>query len=758
MHFSPQKRSRLSAWLGVLVLFAVVVSLLASVVPPPERAYARDVTEGFKPELKSALQAGDRASDKKVGCSIWTDGFACAIYWVVDAITDLVVDIFLTLASVIFDSAVQLALIPLRDVTFVKIGFGITLGVTNMFFVLILLWIAIATIFDFEPYTARTLLPRLIITALLINFSLAIGTAVISLSNGIGKIFYMRIATEQPKNVAGADQIWLPGAPIASKVMLLSKIAVVNDSRPKKPITIGQAASQVGNDCLSLSNLIPVYGQITCAWSIVDASWRWTFNRPPQDEKLLATAFKAVLFKMMLTPVLIFVMLAGVWFLFVRQISLAFLLILGPPAFLLGILPATRGMWTTWWQKLFRWSFFLPAYMFFIFLSLETGAQFTNAFIVNSSGADDKLGAMMQYFMIIGLLIGSLIAANQMGIFGAQVVMKWGKQLGLGAAKITGKVAGRAALSRAAGGFTVPRFIPGIGGRQVGGAQQMMSSAGPLASALRSIPGMTRLAQQATTMQRGVIEQRKKDLGKYNPDELKHLVGMRGTTANTRAAALQTLQEKNDLRNNDVAGFNGERIRATIGQMNAIGMDTRRIQRQRPDAALRRPGELQPYATRRVASDATPQDIENMEESVAENRDAVLGLVDHAGREHVQKLANRNDQLTDAFIRELHGLDASGQRDAAAIAAKLREVSLITGRPRNEGLARFVESAPGRALLGLRGGPQQKPPQDQTQPQPQPPPPPPPQVTIAPEEGYNRRSRSRLNPTTGEMEEEEEET
>lgn len=74
-----------------------------------------------------------------------------------------------------------------------QFGWSIVLAIVNMFFVLWLLWIAIGTIFDMESFTARALLPKLIIAALLINFSFPIGTAVIGLGNSIGGIFWNAI-------------------------------------------------------------------------------------------------------------------------------------------------------------------------------------------------------------------------------------------------------------------------------------------------------------------------------------------------------------------------------------------------------------------------------------------------------------------------------------------------------------------------------------------------------------------------------------
>ncbi|MFH0830582.1 MAG: hypothetical protein V1895_00795, partial [Parcubacteria group bacterium] len=46
------------------------------------------------------------------------------------------------------------------------------LNLVNLFYILVLLVIAIATIFDWQPYAARSLLPKLVIAILLSNFGL----------------------------------------------------------------------------------------------------------------------------------------------------------------------------------------------------------------------------------------------------------------------------------------------------------------------------------------------------------------------------------------------------------------------------------------------------------------------------------------------------------------------------------------------------------------------------------------------------------
>src|SRR3989344_9561108 len=62
-----------------------------------------------------------------------------------------------------------------ENVTIVQTSWAIFRDFANMFFILILIIIAFATIFDWQNYNWKGLMAKFIIAALLINFSLAIG-------------------------------------------------------------------------------------------------------------------------------------------------------------------------------------------------------------------------------------------------------------------------------------------------------------------------------------------------------------------------------------------------------------------------------------------------------------------------------------------------------------------------------------------------------------------------------------------------------
>ena len=75
------------------------------------------------------------------------------------------------------------------DVSAVKNGWVVVRDLCNMFFVLILLIIAFATILKQENYSAKRLLPKLLIMAVLINFSRTIFGLIIDFSQVIMSTF-----------------------------------------------------------------------------------------------------------------------------------------------------------------------------------------------------------------------------------------------------------------------------------------------------------------------------------------------------------------------------------------------------------------------------------------------------------------------------------------------------------------------------------------------------------------------------------------
>ena len=79
-------------------------------------------------------------------------------------------------------------------------GFPITLNVANLFFILAMIIIAFATILRYEPYGAKKLLTKLIIAAVLINFSLTLAGLVVDFT-GVFSNYFVQGATVGGKEV-----------------------------------------------------------------------------------------------------------------------------------------------------------------------------------------------------------------------------------------------------------------------------------------------------------------------------------------------------------------------------------------------------------------------------------------------------------------------------------------------------------------------------------------------------------------------------
>ena len=82
----------------------------------------------------------------------------------------------------------------------------------NLFFILILIIMAFGTIFDIKKYTWKEMLPQFLIAALLINFSLAIGQYIITISNGLSGVFLKEIGTVSDRFAQGFSLAKIPTA------------------------------------------------------------------------------------------------------------------------------------------------------------------------------------------------------------------------------------------------------------------------------------------------------------------------------------------------------------------------------------------------------------------------------------------------------------------------------------------------------------------------------------------------------------------
>lgn len=229
--------------------------------------------------------------------------------------------------------------------SFVRTGWPFLQGIANIGFIIALLYIAILTVLRMSSGLGK-LIPKLILGALLINFSLVIGGVLIDAS---------RVVMAAERRLLGSGT---PGIPIG--IGVLSKSEVIDqafdlDIVPFRPPQL-LLDSQQENDVSSVLDLL-------------------------------------------FALVLIWVLLVGMFMvgigLFTRYIGLILLLIVSPIAYVALGIPNLSGLAMKWWQMFLKFVIYGPVALFILLLMrLIPRVPLTNHFGTDSLAIGTAVGLM----------------------------------------------------------------------------------------------------------------------------------------------------------------------------------------------------------------------------------------------------------------------------------------------------------------------------------------------------------------------------
>jgi hypothetical protein len=318
-----------------------------------------------------------------------------AIYFIIGCILKLITAIF---ALIIYTSDALLGIVlsgalAVQDMDSVNIGWSVARDTINMFFVVFLLVIAFTTILRIEAYQYKQLLPKLILSILLVNFSRTICSVLIEFSNVLTSAFL---------NFA-------PGQETAAGIVSLMGMQSVWD------IDSGISVTGITDLTMCLSMiLITIY------------------------MGGLAIAF-AGLTGMMIT----------------RTIALLVLIVLSPIAFGMNVLPVTSTYFKKWWDEFIKYLFYGPIAAFCIYLSAIVAAD-ANTNDTTGFGAEAWDSALnhtpptmpaagltqtefvWEYALVVGLLFLGIAMIKEGGGMGAHIAMDFAKKGMMGGAKLAG--------------------------------------------------------------------------------------------------------------------------------------------------------------------------------------------------------------------------------------------------------------------------------------------------------------------------------
>ena len=275
----------------------------------------------------------------------------------------------------------------------------------NIFFIFILLYIAISTILRLNGSDTKKLLTSVIIVALLVNFSMFFAEVIIDGTNILALTFLSKIT------VTGKS----------GNVNLVASATNYADG--------GLASAYLQN--LGLGNF---YGPPAA-----------TNSQPQGTANSNIPAFNqnnwiSVLFVAFLTAIVMFVvgfvMLISSILFVIRYVVFIFLLILSPLAFVGSILPKTKAMISDkWWKTLFDQSLFAPIYFMLSWATIKVmqGVVGNSPKPINvwglftggaTSAANDVANLLINYLIIIIMLITTLVISKSMASSGGDAVKK----------------------------------------------------------------------------------------------------------------------------------------------------------------------------------------------------------------------------------------------------------------------------------------------------------------------------------------------
>jgi len=443
----------------------------------------------------------------------------------------------------------------LMDSLILKRGWEISRDIANLGFALGILIISLATIANYQPYHARRLLARLIIAALLINFSLMICGIFVDFSGSFMK--YFADACGSAENLGEMLQAAVEASAI--------------HKGPPKDVIEGEFFEK---------------------------------EEATGGFKEALVAVGGVIFAAIFSIILVIVYAALIFLLFVRYVVLVFLIILSPFAWVFWFLPTSvgepGGIWQKWWTRFLTWIFFGPTMLFVVFLALsvldpaissgtpemsiaqEIDSEAANnklvgATLARSSSPQSGISWLMQYALVIGILLLGMRFSLELSEGVGSGFYKAAEGVAAAPHRWVGRWAGRKIKGARERLHGAGRAITGA---ITGKAKEHLVTAGKIRPSTRTgrilrevtaLPGVGRIARKRAEAREKLRESVLAIAGKMeesHPAEIERMLEV-GNTQQKAAAVLALLRKgiwKEEKKYQDALSLLVQRYRIDIGK------------------------------------------------------------------------------------------------------------------------------------------------------------------------------------------------
>jgi hypothetical protein len=316
--------------------------------------------------------------------------------------------------------------------------------ISNIVIIGMFTFIAIATILGNTEYGYKKMLSRVLIVAILINFSLLFTKIIIDASN---------FTATQFANAAGN----VANGAIAQTASEQSSGSTSNTANSNT--SVNQGVSQTPG----IAGAFMKYSGVSSFGDTAKAVYN--LGKNPQGSAWLGLLYGVVTAILFLVAAI--VLFYGTFLLISRALLMIFLMITASIAFASHLLPSdwqSNYGWSMWWQTLLKNAIFAPLLMMFLWVTLTIGSQFNSTAagaggaaslgqLISSPTSTLNINALFGYIIVIGLLfisfrISSSFATSIGGFdFAAQFATGTGALLSrFGAAPLGRQIFGRAGL------------------------------------------------------------------------------------------------------------------------------------------------------------------------------------------------------------------------------------------------------------------------------------------------------------------------
>ncbi|OHA19242.1 MAG: hypothetical protein A2836_02940 [Candidatus Taylorbacteria bacterium RIFCSPHIGHO2_01_FULL_45_63] len=377
-------------------------------------------------------------------CELWPINIGqcvmVGIAWVFEWALIPVLSWILALVGMLLDFSIRFALDTsnFTKITAIAEGWKIIRDLSNIFFIFILLWIAISTILQLSSHNLKQALTRIIIVALFVNFSLFISRAIMDAGNVVANGYYNAIVKDFPVN----SLTQLPSLSSAFKGLMNIQVEY------------GEKATFIANVDDALKSTTNVLQKISGSSQLMNATLR-----------------------VILISVAMYVFLMASFLFIARVIAFVFIMVFSPIGFIGFILPKTKQYADKWWTWLFDQTLVAPVFLILLYIVYKVMSSPAMIAVANvNPNGNLPLGFYFNYAILIGMLLLALkITKKLSGEMGAMVTkagIAAGTIVAGGALALTGAgaaVAGRAVIGRMAAGAAA-------GEGRVGGTLKSMAA------------------------------------------------------------------------------------------------------------------------------------------------------------------------------------------------------------------------------------------------------------------------------------------